>query len=289
MTRIRLGRRLRQGARHVTISGLAGAQYATGRSTKLLQRPRVHNMYLHAVPASEEGSFRSFLDWLKGTGHAFLSYSEGVSMVRSGAIDQPYVTFSFDDGFASNLRAARILREYDTTGCFFVVSGFIGRTDLADARAFLGRGIAEPAMSWADLESLKNEGHEIGNHTRRHRRLSSLARDELEDEIGGSATLLRSRLGCVEHFAWPFGRFFHFNAEARDLVFATGHTTCASAERGAHPAGLPFEDLSKLCLRREHIMSEWPLRHSRYFWTRSALQMKRDEARWPALWDVAQA
>ena len=279
--------RLRTTGRHAALDGLSALGRLSGRESAGLATPRVQFPYLHAVPENEEHSFRKLLGSLATT-HTFVSYSEAVRRVRSGEIDRPYLALSFDDGFASNVRTARLLEEFGIVGCFFVTTGFIGTPTLTEARDFFGysAGIDEPAMTWSDLEALKAAGHEIGNHTQTHRVVSSLSPQRVVDEIGGAADVLRARLGSVEHFAWPFGRFFHFTGDAARVVFDTGHLSCASAERGAH---LSAEGASadSLCIRREHIMTSWPRRHSRYFLSRSALRGAPSAQGWPAGWEVS--
>lgn len=268
---------VRGAARHLALDVLASAS-AVGHQPESLRTPRVHNLYLHEVPPDEERRFRELLRWLVSTGHTFIPYGEGIQRCISGGIDRAYVTFSFDDGFRSNVRAAAILEEFGASGCFFVVTDFIGCTSLPEARSVLGPGIAEPAMSWSDLESLRDAGHEVGNHTRTHKNLATLSPAQIEDEILSARDELIGRLGSVEHFAWPLGRWQHFSTHARDVA-TKHHVSTASAERGAHgadPAGLGY------CPRRDHIMTTWPLRHMQHFVTRSATRAQEPKP-WPAL------
>lgn len=276
--------RVRAAARYAALDGLTARQKLTG-GRSALERPRVHFPYLHAVPPTEEDDFRRLLAKLAEK-HTFVSYSEAVDRVKSGDIDKPYVSFSFDDGFASNVRTAAILEEFGAVGCFFVATDFIGVKTLQDAHALFGytQGIDEHAMTWGDLEDLKARGHEIGNHTCTHRQISQESPERVRDEIARAAETLRSRLGSVEHFAWPFGRFHHFTDEAARVVFETGHASCASAERGAHVPGGDLAD-DQICIRRDHIMTSWPLRHSLYFLTQSAAAAASHT--WPQDWSVS--
>ena len=186
------------------------------RDPAALTRPRVHFPYLHAVPPAEESAFRRFVEAL-ALNHTFLPYGEAVRRVLSGPIDKPFAAFSFDDGFVSNVQIARILEDYGARACFFVPTGFIGTSFTpAEARHQFGFSddIDEGAMTWGDLEELKARGHEIGNHTVTHRVLAELPGQQLVDEVNLAAEELRSRLGVSEHFAWPRGRFRHFDERA---------------------------------------------------------------------------
>lgn len=246
--------------------------------------PVVHFPYLHSVPKFEADFFRALLKELSKT-HEFISYSDAVSRLKNGPIDKPYAAFSFDDGFQSNVEAAHILEEFGTTGMFFVPTNAVGIPTVLRARSMFGfdDGCDEPIMSWADLESLKSRGHEIGNHTISHSTISNISLDQARNEIFGAAEVLRSRLGESKHFAWPNGRFHHFTPSAINLVFASDHISCASAERGAHTsihAGTP----QQLCIRREHVMTAWPVAHNLYFMANSALRATESDNHWPAGW-----
>jgi peptidoglycan/xylan/chitin deacetylase (PgdA/CDA1 family) len=278
--------RIRAAARHVALDVLS-LQLHRAALEGALAWPRISLPYLHAIPRHRENAFRMLLGRLSTT-HTFISYSEAMSRLRHGAIDKPYVAFSFDDGFVSNLRAAKILEEFGTTGCFFVPANFIGITEVSEAREFYGfsEGVYERAMTWDELEQLKSRGHEIENHTLNHQVLSWIPREQMVEEIGQGAEMLRSRLGDVRHFAWPRGRFVHFTEAAARAVFETGHETCASAERGAHVRvheGPP----ELLCVRRDHVMAEWPVRHTMYFLATSAARADASMNSWPVGWQVA--
>lgn len=283
----RLKSRTRAFARHGALDVLAAHYRLLSLPDRAWAIPRVHFPYLHTVPRQEEDSFRRLLAEL-ARNHTFIGYSEAVSRVQHGPIDKPYIAFSFDDGFSSNVRTAAILEEFGARAMFFVPSAFIGTATVDGARDFFGfsEGVHEGAMTWGDLERLLERGHEVGNHTAGHKVMSWISEAEMEDEIQRGRDDLQARLGAVDHFAWPRGRFFHFTEHAARVVFDTGHLSCASAERGAHVQPLHGNQRT-LCLRRDHIMTSWPLRHSNYFLARSGRQADRTHNSWPEDWNVS--
>jgi peptidoglycan/xylan/chitin deacetylase (PgdA/CDA1 family) len=246
----------------------------------------VHLVNLHHVWEEEAEPFAELLGLLSRS-HAFISYSEAVERIETGAISRPYMAFTFDDGFRSGLAAAEIMRPYGATACYFVCPELVGLTDGNRlAKVCRERFHARPQafLTWAELEGLVGDGHEVGGHTWSHARLSSLSPEEAEDEIAASARALQQRLGSARHFAWPYGRFGDMTAAAARAVYAAGYVSCASAERGCHP---PPAAGSHPCLRREHCIAAWPLRHTVYFLTRSARQAREGSHRWPAGWSIA--
>jgi len=275
---------IRSAARHAALDALSLVGQSSGRAGQAMRIPRVHFLYLHAVPSGQLSAFRDLVARLTED-HELVSYSAAVSLLAVGDVSSPVVTFSFDDGFVSNMAAARVLEDFGTTACFFVPTGFVGCKTVTDARRFFGvsDGVDEIAMTWDDLAALTDRGHEIGNHTFRHRVLSRVSLLEAYDEVAKARETLRARLGQGDHFAWPRGRFEHFTPEAARAVFETGHLSCASAERGSHLA-TALGGVAPPCIRRDHLMTSWPLRHNLYFVSAGARCAGRGA--WPAGWAV---
>lgn len=276
--------RARRALRHTTLSALSAGAAQSDRVRMSLSTPRVHFAYLHAVPVHEEPTFRRLLAYLS-EGHDLVGHSEAVRRLRSGVVDRPTISFSFDDAFASNHRTGAILEEFGTRGMFFVPGFFPGTNTLEDARHLFGysQNITEPAMSWDQVADLVDRGHEIGNHTSTHRDLAKVPHDEVIRQIEHSASVLQERVGRCPHFAWPFGRRTHITPEGIDATFAAGHETCASAERGSHSASdLPAE--APLVLLRDHLMTSWPLEHNLYFLAQSAERPVAPWSHYPQEW-----
>ncbi len=140
-------------------------------------------------------------------------------------------------------------------------------------------------LSWDDVETLLKEGHEIGSHTMTHPNLARLPVQEVQYEVGESFELLTERIGSIEHFSWPFGRFFHFSPVAARTVFDAGYKSCASAERGCHVT-TSEKQVADLCLRRDHMVAGWPIDHAFYFMARNSRTASMRCDRWPPEWNV---
>jgi peptidoglycan/xylan/chitin deacetylase (PgdA/CDA1 family) len=277
------GKSARDRARLSALSALAWLGKRDGAIERGLARKRIHLVYLHHVFRDEEAGFRSLVKSL-AAGHEFIGHSEAVHRIHDGRIDRPYVSFSFDDGFADNIRAARVLEEYGTTGCFFVCPGIVGEQDPSRLRRFcvdrLQFPVATPFLDWRQLEMLVARGHEIGGHTMTHPDLGATPIDRADEEISRSHDAIRARLGSVAHFAWPRGRWINFTPRWRRAVFDAGFTTCASAVRGAHVSASPGS-LENLCLRRDHVVANWPISHIRYLLARSSRGASARDNQWP--------
>jgi peptidoglycan/xylan/chitin deacetylase (PgdA/CDA1 family) len=253
---------IRNIVRHGAVSALSCAFAIKGGFVPELARPRVQFICLHHVPAGMRVRFRKLLARLARQ-HSFISYSEAVRRVKHGLIDRPYLAFSSDDGFASDLMLAQVLEEFGTRGCFFVCPTAL---ETANPAAFCTdrlRTAPQPLMNWKQVEQLLAAGHEIGSHTNTHADLGRIPAAEVEQEIFRARETLRKRCGAGDHFAWPFGRMRNFSRMAADIAFRAGHLSCASAIRGCHLGG--WAQPERVYLWRDPIEPAWPLHHSLYF------------------------
>jgi peptidoglycan/xylan/chitin deacetylase (PgdA/CDA1 family) len=237
-----------------------------------LQKPRVQFLYIHHIFRDEEVLLRRLLEKLSRH-HTFISHNEAINKILTGTIDRPYVCISSDDGLKNNLRAAAILNEFGIKGCFFVCPSMIGENEYEKIKKFTLQQLHLPAvefMNWNDIEKLQQQGHEIGGHTMSHVNLAKCDHNQLTDEIGNCYTEIVKHCGSVKHFAYPYGRYFHFTEKARQLVFSSGFESCASAERGCHisKTGTTMNK-EDLFIRRDHVILTWPINHILYFMARN--------------------
>jgi peptidoglycan/xylan/chitin deacetylase (PgdA/CDA1 family) len=114
-----------------------------------------------------------------------------------------------------------------------------------------------------------------------HRNLGATTADVVRQDLEQSRKILTERCGSVKHFAFPYGRFTDLSPQGFKDVFSVGYESCASAERGCHIAN---GEVSKedLCLRRDHVVLDWPLSHVRYFLANNALKASAANNHFPA-------
>ncbi|HKX30844.1 MAG TPA: polysaccharide deacetylase family protein [Blastocatellia bacterium] len=270
--------------RYVALSGLANWYKLMGGMTCLV-RERVQFLYLHHTFEEEVEPLRRMLQALSQH-YRLISYSEAVKRVLTSNIDRPYLCLSIDDGLKNALRFSQILKEFEVPACFFICPSLVGETNYQRLTEYCSLKFGMPPtelLSWDDVQRILKDGHEIGSHTMTHPVLARLSVPQAEDEIYRSREDLTRRLGRVDHFAWPEGRFFHFSATAAKTVFDAGYKSCASAERGCHVPGQPLSERS-LCLRRDYFSANWPLNHVLYFMMKNCLTATPQDSRWPSGW-----
>lgn len=276
---------LRDRVRDVALRGLILKNTLTGAERKYLDMPRVQFLYLHHVFQDEEQNLNELLKTLSKH-FEFISYSEAVHRVLHGEIDKPYISFSSDDGLKNNLAAATILNEYNAKACFFINPSLVGETDYIKIKSHCLDVLDFPVsefLDWDDVTNLLKQGHEIGGHTMHHINIAETSAEAVLADMQETRRVLKEYCGDVAHFAFPYGRFFHFSEAGRKAVFQAGYTTCASAERGCHiNHGTPLSP-EQLCIRRDHVVLDWGIDQILYFIINNARHASAQNNLFPVL------
>ena len=257
---------LRSHLRKYALDGLSILDRLKGIENEL-NKPRVQFLYIHHVFRDEEAKLDNLLKRLS-INHAFLSYSCAVKMILDRRIDQPYICISSDDGFKNNVKAAEILNEYDAKACFFINPSIFGKRSYDEIERHCKDRLNFPPvefMTWKEVEKIQKMGHEIGSHTMEHINVAATERDEFLEDCNSTFKIITENCGKAEHFAFPYGRFFHFNESARDIVFNAGFVSCATAERGCHIDHSSPLSYRELYIRRDHVILDWSLDHIFHF------------------------
>lgn len=278
------GSTLRNWTRHNALNGLSTYYKLSGKMNEAFKKNRIHFLLFHHLFEDEVENFRQFLQILSEQ-HTFISHSEAVDMILNGVeIDRPYISFSTDDGLISNLKAIKILDEFNIKACLFVCPSIVGAKNYSTITEFNKKRLNCPPMeflTWKELEDLKKNGHEIGNHTMNHINFSEVSLETAEKDVIQAKEILEKRLGPTTHFAWPYGTIRHFSNTSKDLVFSTGHTSISSAIRGSHVYAPGIKAVEDLCIKRDNLLFSWPVKHLLYFVAKSALDGKPQEDGFP--------
>lgn len=103
------------------------------------------------------------------------------------------VILNFDDNRDTQFTVAKpILDKYGFKATFYVVCKYLDNK----------RGY----MNWTQLETLYNEGHDIGSHTMNHKNLSDSSKKSLEYQIGKSKECFQEHGISTTNFAYPFDK-----------------------------------------------------------------------------------
>jgi peptidoglycan/xylan/chitin deacetylase (PgdA/CDA1 family) len=167
---------------------------------------------------------------LRDRGYEGYTFSQWERLRASNELPPRSAVITFDDGYASTLKAIPILREAGFPGTVFPVVSFV------DSGAPLSwPGISHwleseqkgelRSLNWDQLAELSALGWEVGSHTVTHRDLLQLDDEDLRSELGESRAAIRARLGSCDSVAYPYGRADRRVADAsRQSGYAAGCT-----------------------------------------------------------------
>jgi hypothetical protein len=107
------------------------------------------------------------------------------------------VTINFDDGWLNQYQnAVPVIQSQGLPASFFIITGSSITTP-------------DPLyMNVSQITNLKNQGFEIGNHSKTHPDLTTLSAAQQQDEMVASQTVFQSAIGVTPtDFAYPFGAY----------------------------------------------------------------------------------
>jgi len=176
--------------------------------------------------------FERQISWLTKHGYRGMTFTEAVASPRRGRV----VVVTFDDAYRSVIELGRpILDRFGLPATVFAPTDFIGTGEplrWPGVDGWLGSPDERELtpMSWAELQTLRGAGWEIGSHTGSHPHLTTIEDRALEDELGRSKAACERHLGCpCTSLAYPYG-----DVDAR-VAAAAGRVGYRAA--GALPRG----------------------------------------------------
>jgi peptidoglycan/xylan/chitin deacetylase (PgdA/CDA1 family) len=173
--------------------------------------------------------FAEHLRMLKSFGYTAVTVRD-IARWQRGATTLPArsIGITFDDAYDSVLRhAIPLLDSYNWPCTIYVVSSQIGGTSLWDDVASRAR-----LLDATTLSALAHAGHEIGSHSRNHRRIRGLDDASARDELRVSRASLESSIGApVDSFAFPYGSH---DARALQQVRDAGYGSACTLKRWAN-------------------------------------------------------
>jgi peptidoglycan/xylan/chitin deacetylase (PgdA/CDA1 family) len=119
----------------------------------------------------------------------------GSSQLSNGVANhhnqQKVVILTFDDGYKSQYSNAKpILDKYGFKATFYIVCNYVGSGD--------------NRMTWEEIKSLQQEGHDIASHTMNHDDLSTIPPEKVQYEVTQSKQCLLDQGIEPKSFAYPF-------------------------------------------------------------------------------------
>jgi peptidoglycan/xylan/chitin deacetylase (PgdA/CDA1 family) len=172
--------------------------------------------------------FEQQMKYLKENGYHVITLDQFLDFIEfKDQIPEKSVVLTFDDGWRSFYTVAfPILQKYGFASTLFVYTDFIG---------------GNVALSWDQITELHRNGVDIQCHTKTHRNLAELKKDEsfreyfesVKEEITCSTQLIETKLNKqCRYLAYPYG-------ETSPLVISflkkSGYRAAFTADRGSNP------------------------------------------------------
>ena len=112
------------------------------------------------------------------------------------------IAITFDDAYESVATTALpLMTAYRWPATVYAISGYLGARNTWDQGAAPARHLDAAA-----LRTLLADGHDVGSHTRHHKRVRGLAGAHLHEELASSKDDLEQQLGAAcTSFAFPYG------------------------------------------------------------------------------------
>jgi len=197
---------------------------------------------------------------------------------RSQPRRRPGVVITFDDGYADNHLAARLLRRAGLPSAFFLSTRIVG-SDRAFEHDLKKLGKPVPALQWEQVRQMADWGFHFGNHTADHTNVGQIPLPEALDQIETAQRDLADHLdgagareagqtggaggstrfaGVLAAMAYPFGRPGDITPQVRQALDTAGFDCCLSAYGGTNPPN--FDRLDILRQAVDHNFSRLAFR-----------------------------
>jgi peptidoglycan/xylan/chitin deacetylase (PgdA/CDA1 family) len=132
----------------------------------------------------------SAVAYMMQTSTSQLSNSQEIYGPTLPSENQKVVCIVFDDGWKSQLEAIQILDNFGYKATFAIVTSYTQHPNY---------------MTWDQIATLAQNGHDIESHTCDHLSLSSLDNESLIYQVANSQQILRSKGYAANIFVYPFG------------------------------------------------------------------------------------
>ena len=176
---------------------------------KDLKNDNVMSKLIEPDSNNAKNESNSQLDFYKNKYQEKIDELKSENMKKNSNIaisDGKIAVINFDDSWKSQYENAKaILDEYQFKSTFYVVCDYID---------------GKNRLTWQQVQTLQEEGNEIGSHSMNHVNLDQITRDSKYNEIVESKKCLEDRGLNINSFSYPFNSGDE-DQESLDLVSNT--------------------------------------------------------------------
>lgn len=155
----------------------------------------------HDSITTPKGVFQQFVDFISQQGYSLCSMRDYLKKTIEER--RSCIVCTFDDGYKSmTTEVLPILHQYGFSATVFICTSHIGNDNSWNNKDASSRN----HLTLDDIQTLVNEGWEIGSHGVSHRNLLKLNDLELTKELSRSQIELQNIVNCeIQTYAYPYG------------------------------------------------------------------------------------
>lgn len=208
-------------------------------------------------PALPVDNFREQMRWLKE--NAAVVPLDG--LIEGNWPESPFglvCAITFDDGYASVYRhALPVLAEYALPATVYLVAGAIRDDTPQSSNMFSGLYPNEDMLIWPEVRELISNAVQMGSHLVSHRDITSLAPQEVDEELRRSKAIIEEKTGTeCGSFCFPWGRHNEPTLVAvRDAGYRNSVITIQGRWQKHEPPD-PYR-IPRADVRREYSLSDF--------------------------------
>ena len=145
-------------------------------------------------------TFEDQIIYLKKRGYKSINLNETSTSIKKK------IVITFDDGYKDIFfNALPILKKYNYTATCFIITNFIGKTNIWDSKK--SNYSKKDLMDKSEIKRWVSSGMTIGSHSHNHFDLTNLNLTNLKNELSYSKNLLEDISSKqVNFFSYPYGK-----------------------------------------------------------------------------------
>ncbi len=187
-------------------------------------------------------NFEKQLQYIASHGYEVITLDELVNdILQNKGLKSKTVVITFDDGHENIYKNAYpLLKKYQFPAIIFVPPDLVGK---------------EGFLTWEQIDEMRDNGIDIGSHTRSHIYLPDLSYQDQRDQIINSKMIIEQRLNSrINYFAYPIGGFSY---QTKRIIKEAGYKGACATNRGYDRFNRDVYNLNRVRFSNKDIRNDY--------------------------------